>query len=89
MAKAKNSITNLGTVLGSMLLPKVGEVAEKVSNLATKFSEFAQENPQVIATVAKVAKRLSRVESGRIDSQTWIFTGKRRYFVRSKGFYND
>lgn len=64
MAKAKNSITNLGTVLGSMLLPKVGEVAEKVSNLATKFSEFAQENPQVIATVAKVAAGLVGLKAG-------------------------
>lgn len=64
MAKAKNSITNLGTVLGSMLLPKVGGVAEKVSNLATKFSEFAQENPQVIATVAKVAAGLVGLKAG-------------------------
>lgn len=64
VAKAKNSIKNLGTVLGDMLLPYVGQVADKVAELATKFSEFAQENPQVIATVAKVAAGLVGLKAG-------------------------
>ena len=64
VAKAKNSIKNLGTVLGDMLLPYVGQVADKVAELATKFSEFAQENPQVIATVAKVAAGLIGLKAG-------------------------
>lgn len=64
VAKAKNSIKNLGTVLGDMLLPYVGQVADKVAELATKFSEFAQENPQVIATVAKVAAGLAGLKAG-------------------------
>lgn len=64
VAKAKNSIKNLGTVLGDMLLPHVGQVADKVAELATKFSEFAQENPQVIATVAKVAAGLVGLKAG-------------------------
>lgn len=64
VAKAKNSIKNLGTVLGDMLLPYVGQAADKVAELATKFSEFAQENPQVIATVAKVAAGLVGLKAG-------------------------
>lgn len=64
VAKAKNSIKNLGTVLGDMLLPYVGQVADKVAELATKFSEFAQENPQVIATIAKVAAGLVGLKAG-------------------------
>lgn len=64
VAKAKNSIKNLGTVLGDMLLPYVGQVADKVAELATKFSEFAQENPQVTATVAKVAAGLVGLKAG-------------------------
>lgn len=64
VAKAKNSIKNLGTVLGDMLLPYVGQVADKVAELATKFSEFAQENPQVIATVAKVVAGLVGLKAG-------------------------
>lgn len=45
MQKAKNSITNLGIVLGQNLLPIVGNLADKVASLVTKVSEFAQENP--------------------------------------------
>lgn len=62
--KAKNSIKNLGIVLGDMLLPYVEQAAGKVAELATKFSEFAQENPQVIATVAKVAAGLVGLKAG-------------------------
>lgn len=62
--KAKNSIKNLGIVLGDMLLPYVEQAAGKVAELATKFTEFAQENPQVIATVAKVAAGLAGLKAG-------------------------
>lgn len=64
VTKAKNSISNLGTVLGDMLLPYVGMAADKVSEVVTKFSEFAQENPQVIATIAKVAAGLVGLKAG-------------------------
>ena len=64
VAKAKNSISNLGMVLGDMLLPYVGMVAGKVSEVVTRFSEFVQENPQVIATVAKVAAGLVGLKAG-------------------------
>ena len=53
--EAKNSITNLGIVLGQNLLPIVGDVADKVAVLVTKISEFAQANPKLVQTVLKVA----------------------------------
>lgn len=64
VAKAKASISNLGTVLGDMLLPYVGQVAEKVADVVAKFSDFAQKNPEVIATVAKVAAGLIGLKAG-------------------------
>ncbi len=64
VAKAKNSISNIGRVLGNMLLPKVGETADAVAVLITRFSDFAQENPQLIATVAKVAAGLVGLKAG-------------------------
>lgn len=54
MEKAKNSITNLGIVLGQNLLPVVGNAADKVAILVTKVSEFAQANPELVRTVGKV-----------------------------------
>lgn len=59
MAKAKNSVTNLGIVLGQNLLPIAGNVADKVAVLVTKVAEFAQENPKLVQTVLKVAAGLA------------------------------
>lgn len=62
MAKAKNSITNLGIILGQNLLPIVGNVADKLATLVTKVTEFAQENPKLVQTVLKVAAGLAAVK---------------------------
>ena len=59
MEKAKNSITNLGIVLGQNLLPIVGNLADKVASLVTKVSEFAQENPKAVQTVLKLVAGLA------------------------------
>lgn len=64
MAKAKNSITNLGIVLGQNLLPIVGDVADKVAVLVTKISEFAQANPKLVQTALKVAGGLAALKVG-------------------------
>lgn len=64
MERAKTNIKNLGTVLGSMLLPQVGRAAEVVANLAMKFSEFVQDNPEVIKTVAKIVAGLVGLKAG-------------------------
>lgn len=51
---AKNSLTKLSIVLGETFLPYVGEAAEKLSELVTKFADFAGKNPELIKNVAKV-----------------------------------
>ena len=53
MEKAKNSIVNLGVVLGQQLLPVVGTLADKVAGVVTKVSEFAQQNPKAVQTALK------------------------------------
>ena len=59
MQKAKNSIANLGIVLGQNLLPIVGNLADKVAAVVVKVSEFAQANPKLVQTVLKVAAALA------------------------------
>lgn len=51
---AKNSLAKLSVVLGETFLPYVGQAAEKLSELVTKFADFASENPELVKTVAKV-----------------------------------
>ena len=55
MEKAKNSIANLGVVLGQQLLPVVGTLADKVAGVVAKVSEFAQQNPKAVQTALKAA----------------------------------
>lgn len=64
MAKAKNSISNLGIVLGQNLLPIVGNVADKVAVLVTKVAEFAAANPKLVQTALKVAGALAAMKVG-------------------------
>ena len=59
MQKAKNSIANLGIVLGQNLLPIVGNLADKVAAVVIKVSEFAQANPKLVQTALKVAAALA------------------------------
>ena len=64
MQKAKNAIANLGIVLGNTFLPYVTTAAEKLSGLVTKFSEWAQENPELLSTIVKVAAALAGLKVG-------------------------
>lgn len=59
MQKAKNSIANLGIVMGQNLLPIVGNLADKVAAVVVKVSEFAQANPKLVQTALKVAAALA------------------------------
>lgn len=69
MEKAKNSIVNLGIVLGQNLLPIVGNLAEKVAVAATKVSEFAQANPKLVQTVLKVVAGLAALKTGMLGTK--------------------
>lgn len=64
MAKAKNSLNNLQIVLGQNFLPIVGNVADKVADVVTRISEFAQANPQLVQTVLKVVGALAALKLG-------------------------
>lgn len=64
MQKAQTSIKNLMTVIGQTFLPMVGEIAEAITPVITKISEFAQENPKLVATVAKVVAGLAAARVG-------------------------
>jgi len=55
---ADNSLARLSTTLGDAFLPYVGQAAEKLSELITKFSDFAAKNPEVIKNTAELAFKL-------------------------------
>lgn len=76
MAKAKNSITNLGIVLGQNLLPIVGQLADKVAVAVTKISEFAQANPKVVQTVLKVAAGLAALKVGMLTTKLFTLSAQ-------------
>lgn len=76
MAKAKNSIANLGIVLGQNLLPIVGQLADKVAVAVTKISEFAQANPKVVQTVLKVVAGLAALKVGMLTTKLFTLSAQ-------------
>ena len=54
IAKAKNALNNLAIVLGDTFLPYVTTGAQKVSEMVTRFSAWAQENPELLSTIVKI-----------------------------------
>lgn len=64
IAKAKTALSNLGIVLGNTFLPYVTTAAEKLSDLVTKFSDWAQENPELLKIIVKVAAALAGLKVG-------------------------
>lgn len=62
--KAKTALSNLGIVLGDTFLPYVTTAAEKLSDLVTKFSAWAQENPELLSTIVKVVAALLGLKAG-------------------------
>lgn len=76
MQKAKNSISNLMTVIGQTFLPIIGDVAEAITPVITKISEFAQANPKLVATVAKVVAGLAAARVGFLSLKLAGLTGE-------------
>ena len=62
--KAKTALSNLGIVLGDTFLPYVTTAAEKLADLVTKFSAWAQENPKLLSTIVKIAAALLGLKAG-------------------------
>ena len=77
MEKAKNSIANLGIVLGQNLLPIVGNLADKVASLVTKVSEFAQENPKAVQTVLKLVAGLAGLKVAGLGTKLGFLEAKK------------
>lgn len=74
MEKAKNSIANLGIVLGQTLLPAIGNLADKITPVVVKISEFAQENPKVVSTVLKVVGALAALKVGLLVTRLGVLS---------------
>lgn len=51
---AKASLKRASILIGDVFLPYAGQAAEKVSELVTKFADFAAGNPELVKTLAKV-----------------------------------
>lgn len=64
MAKAKNALNNLSIVLGDTFLPYVTSGAQKVAELVTKFSAWAQENPELLKTIVKIGAGIAALSIG-------------------------
>ena len=64
IAKAKNALNNLAIVLGDTFLPYVTTGAQKVSELVTKFSTWAQENPELLSTIVKIGAGIAAFAVG-------------------------
>lgn len=64
LAKAKTALSNLGIVLGDTFLPYVTSGTEKLSELVTKFSEWAQKNPELLKTIVKIVAVLAGLKVG-------------------------
>lgn len=62
--KAKTALSNLGIVLGDTFLPYVTTAAEKLADVITQFSAWAQENPKLLSTIVKVAAALLGLRAG-------------------------
>lgn len=55
----KQSMSNVGSQLGSALLPTIVELAKKASAAANKFSDWAAKNPQLVSTIVKIAAAIA------------------------------
>ncbi len=55
LAQLKNSFADLAEVLGKMVLPTLTAVINKVQPALKRFTEWAENNPKLVATITKVA----------------------------------
>lgn len=69
IAKAKVALGNLSIVLGDTFLPYVTAGAEKLSELVSKFSEWAQANPELLKTVVKVVAGIAALRVGTLGAK--------------------
>jgi phage-related tail protein len=61
---AKNSLNKLSIVLGNTFVPYIGDAAEKLSELVTRFADFAENSSKLVATIAKAVAGLLAFKIG-------------------------
>lgn len=86
LEKAKNSIANLAITLGQQLLPTVGKVAEKVAELTTKVTDYAQQNPKAVKTVLALVSGLAGLKVGGLAAKLGFLESKKGILALQQGF---
>lgn len=81
----KNAFKDIGVSIGSIFLPKLAETMQRVSELAVKFSEFAQNNPQLIKTILGVVGGLSAVKVGSLAGKLGFLEMEKGVLTAVKG----
>ena len=72
----KNKITEGGINIGSVLLPVVNDIMDKVGSVVTVFTDWANANPKLTSTVVKVAAALMAFKVGFLAVRLAMFAMK-------------
>lgn len=72
----KNKITEGGINIGSVLLPVVNDIMDKVGSVVTVFTDWANANPKLTNTVVKVAAALMAFKVGFLAVRLVMFAMK-------------
>lgn len=64
MTLAKSALDALQVSLGEALLPTFTAAVKKITEVVTKVAEFAEKNPELVRTIAKVAAGLLLLKTG-------------------------
>lgn len=79
--RTKKVIANLGVVFGNIFVPSVTNASVKLTELVTKFADWAQENPDTLKTILKVVGGLAALRVAGL-------TTKLAYHKVSDTFFN-
>jgi TP901 family phage tail tape measure protein len=83
---AKNSIQGLVTVLSNNLLPVIGDVAEKLTGVVIKITDFAEANPELVKTIGKVVAGLAAAKVASLGLNLGVLNVKNAFLSLRKVF---
>ena len=72
----KNKIVRGGVNIGSVLLPVVNEIMDKVGRVVTTFTDWAEANPKLTSTIVKVAAACMAFKVGLLAVKLAVFAIK-------------
>ncbi len=61
---AKNALKTVAITIGSVFLPAVAEIAQKIADLAGRFADFADKHPKLIKGLAGVTTAMLAAKAG-------------------------